>query len=74
MLTSNQVFKMQALLTRPSQALTLPKTGNSQGKKAIRQSMMSRQTCLCCDGTLLRHIRLGRLDWRCSHCYQEIPV
>ncbi len=38
------------------------------------QGMESRHICLCCSNTLLRHIRLGGLYWRCSHCYEEMPV
>ncbi len=36
--------------------------------------IMSRHTCPCCSYTLLRHIRRGGIFWRCSHCYQEMPV
>ena len=36
--------------------------------------IMSRHTCPCCSYTLLRHIRCGGIYWRCSHCYQEMPV
>ena len=64
------------VLTRSSQVLTHPTTGNSQQNTAIgiRQSMISRHTCLCCSDTLLRHIGSGGIYWRCSHCYQEMPV
>ena len=30
-------------------------------------------TCLCCDTTLLRHIRQGGIYWFCTSCYQEVP-
>ncbi|MBE9229861.1 hypothetical protein IQ264_31140 [Phormidium sp. LEGE 05292] len=40
----------------------------------IDKSMSDRHTCLCCSNTLLRHIRSGGIYWRCSHCYQEMPV
>ncbi len=30
--------------------------------------------CLCCDHTLLRHIRHGDLYWYCGHCRQEMPA
>ncbi len=56
-------MKMEALLIRSSQVLTYPTTGNSP-----------RNTCLCCSGTLLRHISLRGIYWRCGHCYQEMPV
>ncbi|MBR8837371.1 MAG: hypothetical protein DSM106950_26015 [Stigonema ocellatum SAG 48.90 = DSM 106950] len=54
---------MEASLIRSSQVLTYPTTGNSQ-----------KNTCLCCSETLLRHIRLRGIYWRCSHCHQEMPV
>ncbi|MGA9380112.1 MAG: hypothetical protein WBV73_15215 [Phormidium sp.] len=38
------------------------------------QSMHEHHTCLCCSNILLRHIRSGRIYWRCSHCYQEMPI
>jgi ribosomal protein L37AE/L43A len=41
---------------------------------AINQSMNSRHTCSCCSYTLFRHFSLGKLYWRCSHCYQAMPV
>lgn len=41
---------------------------------SFQQPMMSKHNCPCCSYTLLRHIRLGGLYWRCSHCYQEMPV
>lgn len=67
---------MQTLLKRSSQALTQPKTGYSQENTAIytSQSMMSQHTCPCCSYTLLRHIHLAGVYWRCTHCYQEMPV
>lgn len=40
----------------------------------ISQSMTMRHTCLCCSCTLLRHIHSHAIYWRCSHCYQEMPV
>ena len=42
--------------------------------KTIGQSMMMRNTCLCCSNTLLRHARDREIYWRCSHCYQEMPI
>jgi len=38
------------------------------------QSMMNTHTCPCCSSTLLRHVRLGELYWRCSHCHADMPV
>ncbi|HCF30121.1 MAG TPA: hypothetical protein DEV81_23630 [Cyanobacteria bacterium UBA11049] len=73
---TDRVFQMQALLTEPIQVLTYLITGYSQRQIAIgiRQSMTSKHNCPCCSNTLLRHIRLGGLYWRCSRCYQEMPV
>ncbi len=67
---------MQALLKRSSQLLTHSITDNSQGhtNKYIGQSMSSKHSCPCCSYTLLRHMGLGGLYWRCSHCYQKMPV
>jgi ribosomal protein L37AE/L43A len=66
---------MQALLNRPPQRLARPKTGKKESTAIhSRHSMMSKHTCPCCSYTLLRHLRLGGLYWRCSHCYQEMPV
>jgi hypothetical protein len=32
-------------------------------------------TCLCCgSGSVLRHIRHGKLYWFCLSCRQEIPL
>lgn len=41
---------------------------------SLAQSMSSRHVCLCCSNALLRHIRLGKLYWRCNHCYQAMPI
>jgi hypothetical protein len=53
--------------------LALEKSWNSSSI-GISQSMSSRHTCLCCSNLLLRHICSGKLYWRCSHCYQAMPV
>ncbi|BAU66358.1 pentapeptide repeat protein [Stanieria sp. NIES-3757] len=67
---------MPNLLNRFSQKLAYPKTGKSQDDAVVypRYSMMSQHTCPCCSYLLLRHLRLGGLYWRCSHCYQEMPA
>ncbi len=67
---------MQALLNKSPQRLVHPKTGSSHMNAATYHSnpMISKHTCLCCSYTLLRHIGLRGLYWRCSHCYQEMPV
>jgi RNA recognition motif-containing protein len=40
----------------------------------IQVAFKSKHTCPCCSSTLLRHIRLGSIHWRCSHCRQEMPT
>jgi ribosomal protein L37AE/L43A len=47
-----------------------PKTAIS----TLGKTMTDRHTCLCCSGVLLRHVRSGKLYWRCNHCYQDMPV
>lgn len=32
------------------------------------------ETCLCCGGSLLRHIRQGGVYWFCTSCCQEVPL
>jgi ribosomal protein L37AE/L43A len=36
--------------------------------------MDRQQTCPCCDNSLLRHIRHGKIYWFCTHCWQEVPL
>ncbi|MEH2329239.1 hypothetical protein [Nostoc sp.] len=31
-------------------------------------------TCPCCAGSLLRHVRHGELYWFCQSCRQEVPL
>ena len=31
-------------------------------------------TCLCCSGKLLNHIRHNSTYWFCPHCRAEMPV
>ncbi len=38
------------------------------------QATISKSICPCCSYTLLRHMGLSGIYWRCSHCYQEMPV
>jgi len=52
----------------------IPEKTQHSSSIRIAQSMNSRHTCLCCSNALLRHIGLGKLYWRCSHCYQSMPV
>lgn len=67
---------MQVLLNKPLQSLARNATGNSQECIAVYtgQSRLSKSTCPCCSYILLRHIDLEGIYWRCSHCYQEMPV
>lgn len=65
-----------AVLTTHSTTLDRLVPEKNQNSSLIRivQSMNSRQICLCCSNPLLRHVGLGKLYWRCSHCYQSMPV
>lgn len=31
-------------------------------------------TCVCCSGKLLCHIRHNSIYWFCSHCREEMPI
>ncbi|ADI66189.1 hypothetical protein [Trichormus azollae] len=31
-------------------------------------------TCPCCGGSILRHVRHGELYWFCLSCRQEVPL
>ncbi len=66
---------MPTLLKSPL-VLTRSKKVKVYSNTAIDNSIpiMSRHTCPCCSYMLLRHIRRGAIYWRCSHCYQEMPV
>ncbi|MBU7584032.1 MAG: hypothetical protein KAF91_14165 [Nostoc sp. TH1S01] len=35
---------------------------------------MRANTCPCCGGSLLRHVRHGELYWFCLSCRQEVPL
>jgi ribosomal protein L37AE/L43A len=35
---------------------------------------MRANTCPCCGGSLLRHVRHGELYWFCLSCRQELPL
>jgi uncharacterized Zn finger protein (UPF0148 family) len=35
---------------------------------------MTDNSCPCCGGSLLRHVRHGELYWFCQTCWQEVPV
>ncbi|ARV62175.1 hypothetical protein BZZ01_29255 [Nostocales cyanobacterium HT-58-2] len=67
---------MQLLLNKSLQGLTSSASRSCQENTAIHiyQPMISKHTCPCCSYTLLRHIDLKGIYWRCSHCYQEMPV
>lgn len=40
----------------------------------IQADFKRKHACPCCSSTLLRHIRLGSIHWRCSYCHQEMPI
>jgi ribosomal protein L37AE/L43A len=52
----------------------VPEKSQTSSTIKLAQSMSSRHTCLSCSNPLLRHIDSGKLYWRCSHCYQAMPV
>ncbi|AFY33657.1 hypothetical protein [Calothrix sp. PCC 7507] len=35
---------------------------------------MRANTCPCCGGSLLRHVRHSELYWFCQSCRQEVPL
>ncbi|MDH6059151.1 hypothetical protein NWP17_01615 [Chrysosporum bergii ANA360D] len=35
---------------------------------------MRTNTCPCCGGSLLRHVRHSELYWFCQSCRQEVPL
>lgn len=35
---------------------------------------MRANTCPCCGGSVLRHVRHGELYWFCLSCRQEVPL
>ncbi|MFS8120550.1 MAG: hypothetical protein ACMG55_18995 [Microcoleus sp.] len=41
---------------------------------AIDCCMSSRHTCLCCSTVLVRHMRSGRIYWRCGCCHTDMPA
>ena len=61
------LLKSPPVLTRSKKAKVYSNIDNSI-------PIMSRHTCPCYSYTLFRHIRRGGIFWRCSHCYQEMPV
>ncbi|WP_292770940.1 hypothetical protein [Nostoc sp.] len=63
---------MKHLLT--NQNNLIPGCSQDHISPEISQSMKRKYTCLCCSNALLRHIRSGVVYWRCSYCYQEMPV
>lgn len=67
---------MQVLLNKSLRSLADYTTGNSRENLAMHtgQSILSKSACPCCSYLLLRHIGLEGIYWRCSHCYQEMPV
>lgn len=35
---------------------------------------MTTNSCPCCGGSLLRHVRHQEVYWFCRTCWQEIPI
>lgn len=35
---------------------------------------MRANTCPCCGGSILRHVRHGEVYWFCTSCWQEMPL
>lgn len=35
---------------------------------------MQINSCPCCGGTILRHVRQGGVYWFCTSCCQEVPL
>lgn len=67
---------MPDLLNKSNQSLTHSITDNSQENITTYswKSIWSHHSCPCCSYGLLRHISHGDIYWRCSHCYQTMPV
>jgi len=68
---NNEGLIMSSQLTLDMLPITSPRKRLS---KSASQAMMSRHICPCCSSMLLRHARSGGIYWRCSTCYQEMPV
>jgi hypothetical protein len=67
---------MQPLSNESRQLLTYNLTDNSPGNTTTYtwNSVWRHHSCPCCSYGLLRHISNDGIYWRCSHCYQEMPV
>ncbi|EKQ69321.1 hypothetical protein OsccyDRAFT_1947 [Leptolyngbyaceae cyanobacterium JSC-12] len=66
---------MKSLIVNPVNSFTQSVVDlRHQLDASIDQPMEERHTCLCCSYVLLRHIGMRGVYWRCSHCYQTMPV
>lgn len=65
---------MLALITAPLPSTSRLMRGGIDSSNGIDRSLTNRHTCPCCSYVLLRHVRLGGLYWRCSHCHGEMPI
>jgi hypothetical protein len=67
---------MQALFKKTNQLLSHTITDNNPGNITTYtwSSMWNQHDCPCCSYVLLRHVGLSGIYWRCSHCYQDMPV
>lgn len=71
---NRKIFKMLAFITTPLQSTSRLMRGKISSPNALDRSMTTQHACPCCSYVLLRHVRLGRLYWRCSHCHGEMPA
>ncbi len=60
------------LMTTTRSAFAPAKNHWEPGLIDYKQSASQRGSC--CSHTLLRHIRLNQLYWRCGHCHQAMPA
>ncbi|MBD2195892.1 MULTISPECIES: hypothetical protein [Calothrix] len=67
---------MQVLSNKTDELLTHTLTDTSKGNTITYtwNSMWSHHICPCCSYALLRHMGHTGIYWRCSHCYQEMPL
>jgi hypothetical protein len=63
------------MTTTPTQSVPiLEKAYGYPSAIAQKSSNGVRHLCLCCSNVLLRHVRSNQVYWRCSHCYQAMPL
>jgi hypothetical protein len=69
-------FRMSSsMITIHTQSVsTLENTHGCPSAIAQKRTVGVRHLCPCCSNILLRHARLNQVYWRCSHCYQAMPL